>query len=447
MYSRLQSLDEKNSPIRVAIIGCGRFGSMEAVQVMHAPGMELSILCDMDSARAFETLSLAGQIDSQPIMTSKIGQANDALSKGKLVVTDNVKVAIESKVDIIIEATGNPDAGARHIFNSIMAGKHVINVTVETDVLVGLFLKTMADKAGVVYSLVYGDQPGNIDELYDWAVSTGFEVVAAGKGTRYLPEFRKGKPAEALSRYGLSEEQVMNSDLNPQMYNSFQDGTKSAIEMCAVANMTGLVPDIPGMHQPPAGIDEIPEILKPIEDGGILRNKGVVEVVSCIGLDGKDVPNPMRWGVYVVITTDNPYLLTCLQDYGLAMDSTGKYALMYRPYHLVGMEAPISIAKACLYGEATGAPRSIVGEVVSRTKRQLEPGEVLDGEGGSLAYGSLMEAVPARKQELLPIGLSAGATLTRRVAVDTNITMSDVKLPPNTFVDHLRQIQNATLAL
>ena len=420
---------------------------MVAVQVMHAPGMELSILCDMDSSRAFETLSLAGQIDSQPVMTSKIGQVNDALSKGKLVVTDNVEVAIESKVDIVIEATGNPEAGARHIFNSIMAGKHVINVTVETDVLVGLFLKTMADKAGVVYSLVYGDQPGNIDELFDWAVSTGFEVVAAGKGTRYLPEFRKGKPAEALGRYGLSEEQIADSDLNPQMYNSFQDGTKSAIEMCAVANMTGLVPDIPGMHQPPAGIDEIPEILRPIEDGGILKNKGVVEVVSCIGLDGEDVPNPMRWGVYVVITTTNPYLLTCLQDYGLAMDSTGKYALMYRPYHLVGMEAPISIAKACLYGEATGAPRAIVGEVVSRAKRQLEPGEVLDGEGGSLAYGSLMEAAPARKQELLPIGLSAGATLTRKVAADTNITMADVKLPPNTFVDHLRQIQDATLGL
>ena len=446
MYKRLLALDEENMPIRVAVIGCGRFGSMVAAQVLRAPGMELSVVCDLDAERALEVLRLSGRDADEAVITSKVGEANDALDMGQIVVTDDPAAAIDAEVDVVVEATGNPDAGARHLFQAIMAEKHVVNVTVEVDVLVGPLLKGMADRAGVVYSLVYGDQPGNIDELYDWAVSTGFEVVAAGKGTRYLPEFRRGRPEEALTRYGLTDEEAAESDLNPQMYNSFQDGTKSAVEMCAVANMTGLVPDVPGMHQPPAGIEQIPQLLRPIEDGGILHRKGVVEVVSCIGQGGVDVPNPMRWGVYVVITSDSPYLLGCLKDYGVAMDSTGKYGLMYRPYHLVGMEAPISIARAALYGEPTGAPESMVGEVVARGKRALRPGDVLDGEGGSLAYGALVEAQYARERDLLPIGLSDRARVTSRVAPDAMLTMSDVNLPGDTFVGHLRKVQDATLA-
>ena len=446
MHKRLLALDEENIPLRVAVIGCGRFGSMVAAQVLRAPGMELSVVCDLDAERALEVLRLSGRDADEAVITSKVGEANDALDMGKIVVTDDPGTAIKAEVDVVVEATGNPDAGARHIYEAIMAEKHVVNVTVEADVLVGPLLKGMADRAGVVYSLVYGDQPGNIDELYDWAVSTGFEVVAAGKGTRYLPEFRRGTPDDALTRYGLSDDEAAESDLNPQMYNSFQDGTKSAVEMCAVANMTGLVPDVPGMHQPPAGIEDIPQLLRPIEDGGILHRKGVVEVVSCIGEGGVDVPNSMRWGVYVVITSDSPYLLECLRDYGVAMDSTGKYGLMYRPYHLVGMEAPISIAKAALYGEPTGAPESMVGDVAARAKRALKPGDVLDGEGGSLVYGALVEAQYARERDLLPIGLSGGARVTCPVAPDAMLTMADVDLPPDTFVGHLRKVQDATLA-
>lgn len=445
MYKRLLALDEENMPLRVAVIGCGRFGSMVAAQVLRAPGMDLSVVCDLDVERGLEVLRLSGRDPGDARVTSKVGEANDAMDAGAIVVTGEPGVAVHSEVDVVVEATGNPDAGARHIYQAIMAGKHVVNVTVEADVLVGHLLKGMAGRAGVVYSLVYGDQPGNIDELYDWAVSAGFEVVAAGKGTRYLPEFRIGRPEEALARYGLTDEEAARSDLNPRMYNSFQDGTKSAVEMCAVANMTGLVPDVPGMHQPPAGIDDIPQLLRPIEDGGILHRKGVVEVVSCIGPGGVDVPNPMRWGVYVVITSDSPYLLGCLKDYGVAMDSTGRYGLMYRPYHLVGMEAPISIARAALYGEPTGAPESMVGEVAATAKRALEPGDVLDGEGGSLVYGALVEAEHARERDLLPIGLSDGARVTGPVAPDAMLTMADVDLPPDTFVAHLRKVQDATL--
>ncbi len=445
MHKRLQALDEQRIPIRVALIGCGRFGSMVAAQVVQAPGMELSVVCDLDPNRALNTLRLAGLDAQDAVTTSNVGQANDAIDSDDVVVSENPDVAAQAEVDVVVEATGNPDAGSRHAFNSIMAEKHVVNVTVEADALVGPLLKNMADNAGVVYSLVYGDQPGNIDELYDWAVSAGFEVVAAGKGTRYLPEFRGGTPDEALGRYGLSDEEAAESNLNPQMYNSFQDGTKSAVEMCAVANMTGLAPDVPGMHQPPAGIDDIPNLLRPVEDGGILHRTGVVEVVSCIREGGVEVHNPMRWGVYVVITSNSPYLLRCLKDYGVAMDSTGKYGLMYRPYHLVGMEAPISIAKAALYGEPTGAPNAIVGEVAARAKRPLHPGDILDGEGGRAVYGSLVEATDARAKNLLPIGLSDRAVVTSHVPKDAMLTTSDVETPADSFAAHLRQIQDAAL--
>ena len=239
----------------------------------------------------------------------------------------------------------------------------------------------------------------------------GMEVVAAGKGTMYLPEFRKGTPEDALVRYGYSEAEASSGELNPQMYNSFLDGTKSAVEMCAVANMTGLVPDVAAMHFPPASVEELPSVLAPKDEGGILSRKGVVEVVSSLRRDGSEIENGLRWGVFVVLTSDSPYLLRCMREYGMGMDASGKYAAMYRPYHLVGMEAPVSIARAYLYNEPTGAPTARVGEVVATAKRPLKPGEVLDGEGGFTVYGALVEASQADAEELLPIGLCHGAKL------------------------------------
>ena len=439
MRDKLFALDENNTPICVAIIGCGRFGSMMVSQIMRAPGMRLSVICDIDieKAKASLVLSSGGSVDF--VTTTTLSKANHEIENGRIVVTEDVDVAIQSNVDVIVEATGNPDVGSRNIFNSIMHGRHVVNVTVEADALVGPFLKKLADKVGVVYSLVYGDQPGNIEELYDWALSNGFEVIAAGKGTRYIPEFRKGNYEQALSRYGIDNDESSASELNPQMYNSFQDGTKSAIEMCAVSNMTGLIPDIPGMHQPSAGIDEMIQILRPIEDGGILKQRGVVEVVSCIRADGSDVPNPMRWGVYVVITTDSDYLLSCLSDYGVIMDDMGKYGLMYRPYHLVGMEAPISIGKAVIYGESTGAPIMSIGEVVAKAKRNLQVGDLLDGEGGNSVFGELVEKKHSVNNCFLPIGLTDKARVIRSVDEDSSLTYDDVTLP-ETFVGNLLRL-------
>jgi predicted homoserine dehydrogenase-like protein len=443
MRQRLAALEESGKPIRVSIIGCGRFGSMMVAQIKRAPGMTVSVVCDSDGQRALDALRLADYDPATAVTTSSVENANDAIRGGTVVVTDSADTAIQAEVDVVVEVTGNPDAGARHCFEAISAGKHVVNVTVEADVLVGPMLKQLADQAGLVYSLVYGDQPAVIEELYDWATSLGFEVVAAGKGTQYVPAYRKGSPDDALLRYGYKPDDDL-SGLNAEMYNSFLDGTKSAVEMCAVANMTGLVPDVPGMHTPPASIEDIPRLLIPKEDGGILSQKGVVEVISCLREDGTFIENSLRWGVYIVITSDSSYLQGCLRDYGIAMDPTGKYGLMYRPYHLVGMEAPISIAKACLYKEPTGAPRTVVADVAAAAKKSLQPGEILGGEGSRTVYGSIVAASQAQQQRLLPIGFCAGGTVMRPVAEDQMLSYEDVKLPEGGFAYHLRLVQDGT---
>ena len=290
MRERLLALEETGKPIRAAIIGCGRFGSMMIAQIMRAPGMDVAVACDLNPQRAIDVFKAEGRDPETLTTTGSVSEANDAIRQRRTVVTESAEVATQADVDVVVDATGVPDAGAMNASNAISAGKHVVMVNVEADVLVGPILNRMARKAGVVYSLAYGDQPAVIEEMYDWATSLGFEVVAAGKGTKYLPEYRKGTPDEALTRYGYTPEEASRGDLNPQMYNSFLDGTKSAVEMCAVANMTGLVPDVPGMHFPPASVEELPALLAPTADGGILSRKGVVEVVSSLRRDGADIP-------------------------------------------------------------------------------------------------------------------------------------------------------------
>lgn len=437
MRQKLQGLEESSNPIRVSLIGCGRFGSMIAAQLSKTPGIILSVACDKDFQRSHYALNLAGFSPDVITGTDSVLKGNSALRRGCVVATDSIDVAVELDVDVVVEATGVPDLGALHCFKAIENQKHVVNVSVEADVLVGLELKRIADDVGVVYSLAYGDQPSIIDDLYDWAVSIGFEVVAAGKGTKYLPSYRYSTPDTALQHFGYSAEEAVGSGLNTQMYNSFVDGTKSAVEMCSVANMTGLVPDLPGMHFPPASIADLPQLLRPKSKGGILSRSGVVEVVSNIARDGVEIPNSIRWGVYIVITSDSPYLLRCLKEYGLVMDDTNTYGLMYRPYHLVGMEVPVSIAKAFLYNESTGTPVAKVAEVAATSKKVLTPGETLDGEGGYTVYGTLLEAAQAADKQLVPIGLCRGAKVKTHIGLDSMITEADVDLPSSEFIDKL----------
>ncbi len=433
LRARLEAREREGRPVRVGIIGTGRFGTMVLCQLAAMRGMRPAVVAEISTDRGMQAFAHAGFPADAVVRTDHLGRINEAIARGVPALTEDARLLVQSDVDVIVEATGLPEVAVTSAQEGIQHGKHIVMVTVEADVLAGSVLRRMADQAGVVYAAAYGDQPSLIHELYDWATGLGFQVVAAGKGTKYLPAYRKGTPDDVWERYGLAPGDRVG--LNPVMYNSFTDGTKSAIEMAAVANMTGLRPDLRGMHFPPAGIAELPEVLKPVEDGGILRRSGVVEVVSSIDREGRPVPNDLRWGVYVVVTSPRPYIRRCFAEYGLPVDRTGRYAAVYRPHHLVGMELPVSVARAVLDRQATGSPLPVPqAAVVSAAKRSLTVGEVLDGEGGYTVYGVIDEILTASRERLLPIGLSHGARLLRSVPEDGLVTLEDVSLDTSSLL-------------
>ena len=345
-----------------------------------------------------------------------------------------------------VPATGNPAAGARHALACCTHGKHVVMVNVEADALVGPLLAERARRAGIVYSLAYGDQPALICELVDWCRAAGFEVVAAGKGTKYLPAYHESTPATVWPHYGFTEEMVAAGDFNAQMFNSFLDGTKSAIEMAAVANATGLrAPD--GLAFPPCGVDDLPRVLRPRPEGGILAEAGQVEVVSSVERDGRAVFRDLRWGVYVTFRAGDAhgedYVRRCFREYGFSTDPSGRYAAMYKPYHAIGLELGISVASAGLRREPTGQPRAFEAAVVATAKRALAAGETLDGEGGFTVYGKLMPAPASLALGGLPLGLAHGVRLVNAVDAHQPVRWQDVAFDPSEPTVALRREMEA----
>jgi predicted homoserine dehydrogenase-like protein len=321
-------------------------------------------------------------------------------------------------------------------------GKHVVMVNVEADALAGPLLAQRAAQAGVVYTLAYGDQPALICEMVDWARAAGFDVVAAGKGTKYLPAYHASTPDTVWRHYGLSPEDARIGGMNAQMFNSFLDGTKSAIEMAAVANATGLSPAPDGLAFPSCGVDDLPRVLRPRDAGGQLHHSGQVEVVSSLERDGRPVFRDLRWGVYVTFAAGTPYVERCFREYGLLTDDAGRYAAMYKPYHLIGLELGISVASVGLRREPTGAPRAWLGDVVATAKRDLRDGDILDGEGGYTVYGKLMPSADSVALGALPLGLAHGVKLVRSVASGQPVKWRDVAFDPaDTSVQFRRQME------
>jgi len=409
----LQARHAANKPVRTALIGAGKFGSMFLAQVPHTAGLEVPVIVDLDPTRAREACRTVGWDGNRIAATTFTADGSKAVS---------------GDIDVVVEATGNPAVGIKHARAAIANGKHIVMVNVEADVLAGPLLAEEARQAGVVYSLAYGDQPALTAEMVDWARSCGFRVVAAGKGTKYLPAYHDVTPAGVWGHYGLSADEAQSAGMNPQMFNSFLDGTKSAIEMAAIANATGL--DVPsdGLLFPPCGVDDLPHVLRPRAQGGVLERAGVVEVVSSLERDGRPVFRDLRWGVYVVLEAPNDYAADCFRQYGLKTDASGRYAAMYKPYHLIGLELNISILSAALRKEPTGQPHGFRGDVAAVAKRGLRAGEMLDGEGGYTVWGKLMPAAASLKVGALPIGLAHRVKLKRELAHGAVVRWDDVEI-------------------
>jgi len=423
LHKLLLARAASEKPVRVALIGAGKFGSMFLTQARRTPGLHVAAVVDLAPARARGSLARTGWVEAHYGARS----LDEALRTGATYVTDDAQTVIAAApIDVVIDATGSPAAGIRHALACCENGKHIVMVNVEADALAGPLLARRAREAGVVYTLAYGDQPALICEMVDWARAAGFEVIAAGKGTKYLPRYHASTPDTVWGHYGFSPEQVAGGDFNPQMFNSFLDGTKSAIEMAAVANATGLAPAPGGLEFPPAGVDELAQVLKPRDAGGMLHHRGQVEVVSSLRRDGSPVERDLRWGVYVTFAAGGDYVRRCFHEYGLVTDESGEYTAMYKPFHLIGLELGISVASAALRGEPTGAPDDFRADAVAVAKRDLSEGEMLDGEGGYTVYGRLAPAAESLRVAALPIGLAHHVKLVRGVRAGEVLSWNDI---------------------
>jgi predicted homoserine dehydrogenase-like protein len=428
LYSKLIEREAAGRPVTVGVIGAGKFGTMFLSQARLTRGLHVVGVADLDVTRAHAQLKTAGWPEGAYAATSLA----DAHKERTTLVTERADTLIaDPRIEVIVEATGVPAAGIHHALSSIAHGKHIVMVNVEADALAGPLLARHAKAADVVYSLAWGDQPALICEHVDWARAAGFKVICAGKGTRYEPHYHKSNPDnvwEILDKYlNISD----RKSINPKMFNSFVDGTKSGIEMTAVCNATGLVPQSDGLHFPPATRFELADVCKPKSDGGTLEKEGVTEVTSSVYRDGRDVPHHLALGTYVVIEGETDYARRCFKEYAMLPDKSGKYAALYRPIHMIGLELGISVASAALRHEPTGAPTGFRSDVVATAKRDLKAGETLDGEGGFCVWGKQTPADVSLRDELLPLGLAHNVKLKRAIPEGGALKWADVAYDPN----------------
>jgi predicted homoserine dehydrogenase-like protein len=443
LHRLLEARESDRKPVRVVLVGAGKFGSMYLSQARRTPGIRMLAVADLAPERARASLARVGWEAARYGARSLAEAERD----GSTYVTDDVDAAIaHPATDVVIDATGNPAAGIAHVLACCRHRKSIVMVNVEADALAGPLLARRARAAGITYSLAYGDQPALICELVDWARAAGFEVIAAGKGTKYLPAYHASTPKTVWGHYGFSDEMVARGDFNAQMFNSFLDGTKSGIEMAAVANATGLTPAPDGLAFPPCGVDDLPRVLRPRPAGGSLHHAGQVEVISSLERDGRPVFRDLRWGVYVTFAAGHDYVRRCFNEYGIVTDSSGEYAAMYKPSHLIGLELGISVASVALRREPTGEATGWRGDCVATAKRALKAGETLDGEGGYTVWGKLMSAAGSTAIEALPIGLAHGVKLKRDIAAGATVTWKDVEYDAQSPAVRIRREMEAELA-
>jgi predicted homoserine dehydrogenase-like protein len=429
-------------PVRVGLIGAGKFGSMVLAQAQFIEGLHVVGVADLNVGKARSSLARVGW----PPERYSAATLGDALKSGTTCVLEDAStLAACDGIDCIIEATGHPIAGVRHALVAIEAAKHVVMVNVEADVLCGPLLAARAKAKGVVYSMAYGDQPAIICELVDWARSCGFELTSAGKGMNFEPRYRYSTPDTVWGFFGWSEEEVAKGDFNPKMYNSFTDGTKAAIEMAAVANGTGLDCPDDGLAFPPTGLHDLAKVFRPKADGGRLARSGLIDIAASQEPDGREVFNNIRYGVFVTFKAPNEYARACFKQYGLLTDPSGWYGSMWRPFHMIGLETSVSVLSAVLRREPTGSPREFRGDAVATAKRDLKAGEMLDGEGGYTVWAKAIPAAKSLSIGGLPIGLAHSVKLKRPVSKDTIVRFEDVEIERDLDVLAIRREMERTM--
>jgi predicted homoserine dehydrogenase-like protein len=443
LYSKLKERAAQGRPVTVGLIGAGKFGAMFLHQVLRTPGIHLVGIADLSLARAMENLKRVGW----PAERYGAKSLDEATRQGTTCLTEDPRALLSHPdISIIAECSGNPPAAVEHCLGAFANGKHLVNVTVEADAFCGPLLARKAKAAGVVYSLAYGDQPALACDLVDWARACGFPVVAAGRGHKWKPEYRESTPDTVWNHWGLTAEQAARGGMNPKMFNSFLDGSKPAIESTAIANATGLQVSSNGLLFPPGSVDDIPTLMRPVAEGGILERKGMVEVVNCLRPDGTQIPNDIRKGVWVAFEADSDYARHCFEEYKVVTDPSGRYMCSYKKWHLIGLELGISVATIALRGEPTGVATCFNADVVATSKRALQPGEILDGEGGYTVFGKLASATTSLAKGYLPLGLAHRLKVVRPVEKDQCLTWADVEVNPQLTAYRVRKEMEAAFA-
>lgn len=427
IYERLQAMEAAGKAIRVGLVGCGQMGS-GMVHVTHQmPGMETVAISDINPNLPLAVLKELGIPDSEIRVVNKLGDAEDALRDGKRLVTEDALLLTQLEgLDAVVEATGLTEIGSKVAWNCILNSKHVIMLNVETDVTVGVLLHRLAEKSGCVYTAASGDEPGVCKMLYNFAGMLGFEVVCLGKG--------KNNPIDFEATPDSCREEAERKSMNPKMLAAFKDGSKTMVELAAMSNATGLVPDVPGMHGLKVDVPDLHKVLIPKEDGGILSRRGCVDYST-----GKVAP-----GVFVVVTSPDRRIRLDMKFLSMG---DGPYYTFYRPFHLCNVETPVSIAEAVLYGESTIVSRRMVSEVATIAKRSLKAGEVIGEIGSPDIFGRTYIYQEAHAQKAIPLGIATGGKVIKNIAKGEMLTEDNFAPNPDLFVYKLRRMQDAQLAL
>ena len=443
LHTKLKQRAADGNPVRIGLIGAGKFGSMYLAQIPRTPGVHLVGIADLSPDAARTNLARVGWNPEQ----TQAPSLDAAVKSGQTHIGEDWQALVRHPaIDVIVECTGHPISAVDHCLEAFAHGKHVVNVTVEADAFCGPLLARKAAQAGVIYSLAFGDQPALICDLVDWARTCGFPVVAAGRGHKWLPHFSESTPDTVWDNYGLTQEQATRGGLNPKMFNSFLDGSKPSIECTAVANACGL--DVPsnGLLYPPASIEDIPLVTRPISEGGVLEKKGMVEVISSLEKDGRKIPYEIRMGVWVTVEAETEYIKNCFEEYNAHTDPSGRYFTLYKRWHLIGLEVGVSVASVALRGEPTGVATCWNADVVATAKRDLQAGEMLDGEGGYTVWGKLFPANKSVAFGGLPLGLAHSVKLKRPVKKGQSICWDDVAMDTNTHAYKIRREMEALYA-